>query len=105
ANDAGVLVPYESGAATAAEAISAPNLTPVDLGDVCINADRTWFAENNLEIPQTLDDLTKPEYTDLLVVPSPASSSPGLSFLIATIGAKGEDAWLDYWRQLKDNGL
>ncbi|MDO5504238.1 MAG: thiamine ABC transporter substrate-binding protein [Actinomycetia bacterium] len=104
ANDAGVFAPYESQAAPTDEALAAPNLTPIDLGDVCINADSTWFAENDLDIPQTLDDLTDPAYQDLLVVSSPASSSPGLSFLMATIGAKGED-WVQYWEDLDANGL
>ena len=105
ANDAGVLAPYESDAASGVPAeLAAPNLTAIDLGDVCINADKTWFEENDLEIPQTLDDLTDEQYRDLLVVPSPASSSPGLSFLLATIGAKGED-WTEYWQALSDNGL
>lgn len=104
ANDAGVFAPYESDVAQTDAELAAPNLTPIDLGDVCINADRVWFEENNLDIPQTLDDLTDPAYEDLLVVSSPASSSPGLSFLMATIGEKGED-WLSYWQQLNDNGL
>lgn len=104
ANDAGVLAPYESEAASTDEALAAPNLTAINLGDVCINADTAWFAEQGLEIPATLDDLTKAEYENLLVVSSPASSSPGLSFLTATVGEKGE-GWLDYWRALDDNGL
>ena len=104
ANDAGVLAAYESAAAEVDDALAAPNLTPIDLGDVCINADRTWFAENDLDIPQTLDDLTDAAYQDLLVVSSPASSSPGLSFLIATIGEKGSD-WVSYWEELNANGL
>lgn len=104
ANDAGVLGPYDADGAGTDESLAAPNLTAINLGDVCINADRTWFAEQDLEIPATLDDLTQPEYKDLLVVSSPASSSPGLSFLIATVGAKGED-WLEYWQALNDNGL
>jgi len=104
ANDAGVFAPYESDAAETDDALAAPNLTPVDLGDVCINADTAWFAENGLDIPQTLDDLIDPAYKDLLVVSSPASSSPGLSFLMATIGEKGED-WVPYWEALDDNGL
>lgn len=80
-------------------------LNPVDKGDVCINADKTWFAKKKVTVPVTLDDLTKPDYKNLLVVSSPATSSPGMAFLAATVGAKGEDGWQDYWRQLKANGV
>ena len=79
-------------------------LVAVDFGDVCINADLEWFEDNDLAVPDTLDDLTDPDYEDLLVVSNPASSSPGLAFLIASIGAKGEDGWLDYWDGLVANG-
>ncbi len=80
-------------------------LTPIDLGDVCVNADTGWFAERDLALPASLDDLVKPEYADLLVVTNPASSSPGLAFLAATVGAKGDPGYLDYWTALKDNGV
>ncbi len=78
---------------------------PVDYGDVCINYDKAYFAEKNLPLPQSLADLTKPEYKGLLVVENPATSSPGLAFLMATIAAFGEDGYLDFWRQLKANGV
>ncbi|MEZ0447661.1 thiamine ABC transporter substrate-binding protein [Cellulomonas sp. ICMP 17802] len=80
-------------------------LVPVDYGDVCINVDHTWFSEHGLAEPVTLEDLTKPEYKDLLVVPDAVTSSPGLAFLLATIGAFGEDGWQAYWAALKANGL
>src|SRR3989304_9243690 len=57
---------------------------PVDYGDVCINYDKSYFSKNNLPVPQTFEDLAKPEYKDLLVVEDPATSSPGLAFLLAT---------------------
>src|SRR5688572_6938157 len=44
---------------------------PVDYGDVCINYDKAYFAENNLALPQSLEDLPKPEYAGLLVVENP----------------------------------
>lgn len=80
-------------------------LTAIDVGDVCVNVDHAWFAERGLAEPVTLDDLAEPEYRDLLVTPSPATSSPGFAFLLATVGAFGEDGWADYWRRLADNGL
>jgi len=77
---------------------------PVDYGDVCINYDKTYFTENNLAVPQSFDDLAKPEYKDLLVVENPATSSPGLAFLLATRAHFG-DGYLDYWKRLKDNSV
>ena len=80
-------------------------LTPVDVGDVCLNVDHAWFAEAGIPEPTSLADLTDPAYKDLLVVTNPATSSPGLAFLLATIGALGEDGWVDYWAALRDNGV
>ena len=77
---------------------------PVDYGDVCINYDKAYFADNDLAIPQSLEDLTKPEYKGLLVVENPATSSTGLAFLLATVAHFG-DSFTDYWQDLKDNGV
>jgi thiamine transport system substrate-binding protein len=48
--------------------------------------------------------LTKPDYKGLLVVENPATSSPGLAFMLATRAHLG-DGYLDYWRALKNNGV
>ncbi|HEY5424565.1 MAG TPA: thiamine ABC transporter substrate-binding protein [Ilumatobacteraceae bacterium] len=80
-------------------------LTPVDFGDVCINYDIGWFRSHNLKPPGSLDDLTKPEYKDLLVVENPSTSSPGLAFLLATIDNSGDKGWQDYWKALRANGV
>jgi len=77
---------------------------PVDYGDVCINYDKAYFAAKNLAVPQSLEDLTKPEYKGLLVVENPATSSTGLAFLLATIAHYG-DLFTEYWQSLKDNGV
>jgi thiamine transport system substrate-binding protein len=77
---------------------------PVDYGDVCINYDKTYFTENDLAVPQSLEDLTKPEYKGLLVMENPATSSTGLAFLLATVAHYG-DSFTDYWQALKDNGV
>ena len=77
---------------------------PVDYGDVCINYDKSYFEENDLAIPQSLEDLTKPEYEGLLVVENPATSSPGLAFLLATIAHFG-DSFTEYWDVLRENGV
>jgi thiamine transport system substrate-binding protein len=76
---------------------------PVDYGDVCLNYDKAYFAKKELLPPQSLEDLVKPEYRGLLVVENPATSSPGLAFMLATIGHFGADKYLDYWKGLKAN--
>jgi thiamine transport system substrate-binding protein len=78
---------------------------PVDYGDVCINYDKAYFEANDLAVPDSLQALSQPEYAGLLVTETPATSSPGLAFLMATIAHFGEDGYLDYWRNLSDNGL
>lgn len=105
--DEGVLAPYTSPAlpASAEPYLLGDALTPVDLSDVCLNVDLAWFEENGQEPPTSFDDLVQPEYAGLTVVTNPATSSPGLAFLLATISAQGEDGWVGYWEQLRDNDV
>jgi thiamine transport system substrate-binding protein len=107
--NAGILDPYQPiGVATMPKEFQLDptyRLLPIDYGDVCLNYDKAYFEQKKLQPPQTLADLTKPEYKDLLVTENPAGSSPGLAFMLATISALGEDHWLDYWTQLKANGV
>jgi thiamine transport system substrate-binding protein len=107
--DAGIFVPYESPMLAEIDDTlkldASSRLLPVDFGDVCLNYDIAYFEENGLTVPQSLDALTDPAYADLLVVENPATSSPGLAFLLATIAQFGEDGYLDYWQALRDNGV
>jgi thiamine transport system substrate-binding protein len=105
---AGIFDPYQSPALANVPAAfyldPTHQVTPVDYGDVCINYDKAYFKDKNLPVPGTLEDLTKPVYKGLLVVENPATSSPGLAFMLATRVHFG-DGYLDYWRALKDNGV
>ncbi len=85
----------------------APNgeATPVDFGDVCVNYDIGWYAERGLDPPSSFADLVDPAYAGQLVVQNPATSSPGLAFLLATIHEYGLEGWEDYWTQLGQNGV
>jgi thiamine transport system substrate-binding protein len=108
--DEEIFEPYESPALDEVdpeltELVPEGEATPVDYGDVCINFDIGWFEERELEPTATLEDLTDPRYEDLLVVENPATSSPGMGFLLATIDQLGEDGWQDYWAALRDNGV
>ncbi len=80
-------------------------LTAIDFGDVCFNFDKKWFADHSVTPPSNWQDLVKPEYRDLTVVENPSTSSTGLAFLASTVGKFGETGYLDFWKQLKANGL
>ena len=71
-------------------------LTPVDHGEVCLNTDRAYFEREQVTPPRRLADLTSERYRNLLVVENPATSSPGLAFLLATVAEFG-DRWPDFW--------
>ncbi len=81
------------------------HVTPIDHGEVCLNVDRAWFADRGIAPPRTLEDLAEHRYRNLLVVENPATSSPGLSFLLATVARFGEDGWEQYWQELRANGV
>lgn len=84
------------------------HLLPVDYGDVCLNYDTAYFEENNLAPPADLAALVDDAYAGLLVVENPATSSPGLAFMLATIaqfGLEGEYTYLDYWAELRANDV
>ncbi len=81
-------------------------VSPIDLGDVCLNYDRAFFASPGAPpVPTSLDDLIDPAYRGLLVVEDPATSSPGLAFLAATVETFGDDGWEAWWRALRDNDV
>jgi len=107
--DNDIFLPYESpqldNIADSLQLDSQHRALPVDFGDVCLNYDKAWFAESELDPPANLDDLADPAYAGLTVVENPATSSPGLAFLLATVSTFGEDGYLDYWQQLRDNDV
>ncbi len=78
---------------------------PVDYGDVCLNYDKAFFEDRDLAPPRNLEDLLRPEYMGLLAVQNPATSSPGLAFLLATVGRFGETGYLEYWAGLVENDV
>ncbi|WP_199153029.1 thiamine ABC transporter substrate binding subunit [Chromobacterium sp. ASV23] len=104
AEQAGALAPLPADLARGGK-VSLPGAAAIDYGYVTLNYDKTWFAKNKLPLPKSLNDLTLPAYKNLLVVENPATSSPGLAFLAATIHALGEDKAFVLWGKLRDNGL
>ena len=101
-----VLDVYKGAAATRANKVALPGaVVPVDYGYVSINYDKAWFAKNKLALPKTLDELTQARYAKLLAVQNPATSSTGNAFMLATIGAMGEEKAFGWWARMRSNGL
>jgi thiamine transport system substrate-binding protein len=105
--DAGVFEPYLSPAiadlpAEFTDLVPEGQATPVDFGDVCVNHDIAALDELGIDPPTSFGELA--DHADLLVVENPATSSPGLAFLMATIAEFG-DGWTDYWTELREGGV
>lgn len=108
--DNGLFTPYEAkGLAQVPDDVQLDKgehrVTPVDTGDICVNYDKKYFADRKIAPPRSFDDLIKPQYKNLLVTENVATSSPGLGFLLGSIGKYGEQGWQDYWKKLKNNGV
>lgn len=81
------------------------HILAVDYGFISLNYDKAWFEKHQIALPKSLDDLTKPQYKDLLIMPNPATSTPGLGFLLANIGGLGEEKAFAWWAAMRKNGV
>lgn len=104
---AGALADFSEKLAPSVEKIRGEEkqLVPVDQGEVCVNYDIAYFKDKGLNPPASFDDLAAAPYKGLTVVESPQTSTPGLAFMLATVNAKGEAGWQEYWKSLKANGV
>ena len=95
--DPGALEPY-----------SGPLAVPFDQGDVCLNYDEIQVDGQNLTVPTTLWNLTEEQWRGRVAFPSPLTSSPGRSFMVATVDYfehdedNNTDAF-DWWRAMANN--
>lgn len=103
---AGVIEPQSSVNIGGKALASLPTgLVSVDYGYVTLNYDKAWFAKSAKVLPKTLQELSDPSWAGLLVVQNPATSSPGYAFLLATVGAMGEEAAFEWWGKMRANGV
>ena len=106
--DADIFLPHRAAGLDLVDPALVPaddRVTPVDFGDVCINYDIAWFEAADLPVPTDLAALADPAYAGLLAVQNPATSSPGLAFLLGTIERLGEDRAFDLWARLRENDV
>lgn len=76
------------------------SMVPFDYGFFAVIYDSQTLSN----VPTSLEDLTKDEYKDSLILMDPRTSSPGLGFLSWTVAVYGDD-YLDYWKRLKPSIL
>ena len=110
--NAGIFEPYAS---TAFSTIPAryrldpeKRLWPVDRGYVQVNYDKAFFEQKGLTPPASLRELADPKWKGMLVVENPATSSPGLAFLMASIAAFPDGSsytWQQFWKDLRANDV
>lgn len=103
AKEAGILAKKQPESAKTVVKLS--HALPVDYGFITLNYDKKWFADKKIPLPKTLADLSKPAYKNLLVMPNPGTSTPGLAFLLANISGMGEEAAFKWWADMRKNGV
>ncbi|MDS0283667.1 thiamine ABC transporter substrate-binding protein [Haloarcula onubensis] len=75
-------------------------VVPYDTGYISLVYD-----EGEVDAPGSFDALLEPAYEDALIAQNAQQSDPGRAFLLWTIKANGADGYLDYWRDLSENGV
>lgn len=76
--------------------------TGIYTGILGIEGNQQWLADNGLELPQTWDDLLKPEFKGNIVIAHPASSSTAYNFLATIIQLKGEEEGFEYLQKFNE---
>ena len=75
-------------------------LLPYDYGYFAF----VWDSESGIRKPESLSELTLPEYKDKVILIDPRTSSVGLGLLFWTYNLYG-DSFTDWWIGMKDNAL
>jgi len=95
--------------AEALEPYQGPLAVPFDQGDVCLNYDESRVDGENLTAPTSLWNLTEEDWRGKVAFPSPLTSSPGRSFMVATVDYFENDEdntsdAFDWWKMMSENG-
>lgn len=85
--------------------LSGNTLSSTNYGYIALNYERAYFDKHKLSLPSSLDALAEAKYAKLTVVESPATSSTGLGFLLATVNHFGEEKAWQWWRKARKNGM
>lgn len=72
-------------------------------GAIIVN--KAMLDEEGLSLPTSYEDLLKPEYKNLISMPSPKTSGTGYMFLKALVNSMGEESAFEYFTKLSENVL
>lgn len=76
--------------------------TGIYVGYLGIEGNQQWLTDNGLELPQTWDELLKPEFTGNIVIAHPGSSSTAYNFLATILQVKGEEEGFEYLQKFNE---
>ncbi|MBP1963635.1 putative 2-aminoethylphosphonate ABC transporter substrate-binding protein [Paenibacillus aceris] len=75
----------------------------IDAWETAFIVNKVEMEKRKLAIPQSYEDLVKPEYKGLITMPNPSSSGTGFLTVSGLVQLKGNDAAWDYMNKLHDN--
>ncbi len=106
--DEGVFAPYDFDAPAGVDDHALPGddehaLTAIDIGNVCVNVDTTWFDKEGAGAARGSRRPDRPDVPRPLRHACRDDQHPGMAFLLTTIAAYGVN-WPDYWEDLMANG-
>lgn len=70
--------------------------TGIYVGYLGIEGNKKWLEDNGYELPNTWDDLLRPEFEGSIVTAHPGSSSTAYNFLATILQVKGEEEGFEY---------
>lgn len=83
--------------------IKSDNYLPWSKQTMNLIIDKDYFEDNDIDIPETYEDLLKDEYKDLIAMPDPKTSGTGYAFYLNVVNIMGEEDAIEYFKDLKEN--
>ncbi len=85
--------------------VDSKKYAPAALSTNAIIVNKSGLEKKGLKVPESYEDLLKPEYKNLIAMPNPAVSGTGYIFLKSIVNSFGEDEAYKYFDELSTNLL
>ncbi|MDQ0252933.1 iron(III) transport system substrate-binding protein [Evansella vedderi] len=77
--------------------------TGIYVGSIALVSNRSWLQDVGLDIPNSWEDLLKPEYKGMVSMADPRSSGTAYTILATLVQLMGEEEAFDYLEKLNEN--